>query len=56
MISLLRYSSDRSFLERIKVEIERQKQQFADLPKVVKALEDMWVMRWRELTEGMSVV
>lgn len=43
---------DCSGLERLASEIQRQSQEFADLPEVIEAIAQLWHQRWQELSKA----
>lgn len=54
-LQVLHYTHNREFLQFVMAEIQRQKQQFQDLPDVVEAVEQIWLDRWQELTNKIDV-
>jgi hypothetical protein len=38
-------------LERLAPEIRQQSQEFADLPEVMQAMQQLWNQRWQELKD-----
>ena len=48
---VLRYCRDANFLKLLAPELKRQSREFADLPEVVQAIEQLHQQRWRELTQ-----
>lgn len=49
---ILRHCLDCTSLERLAPEIKRQSQEFADLPDVIQAMQQLWHQRWQELTQA----
>lgn len=49
---ILRHCLDCTSLERLAPEIKRQSQDFADLPDVIQAMQQLWHQRWQELTQA----
>lgn len=43
---------DCTSLERLAPEIRHQSQEFADLPEVMQAMQQLWQQRWQELTQA----
>jgi hypothetical protein len=41
-------------LQRLALEIQQQSQEFADLPEVMQAMQQLWNQRWQELTEAIA--
>jgi hypothetical protein len=41
-------------LKRLAPEIQRQSQEFADLPEVMDAIQQLWSDRWQELSEAIA--
>ena len=41
-------------LKRLAPEIQRQSQEFADLPEVMQAMQQLWSERWQELSEAIA--
>lgn len=41
-------------LKRLAPEIQRQSQEFADLPEVMQAMQQLWSDRWQELSEAIA--
>ncbi len=41
-------------LERLAPEIQRQSQEFADLPEVMQAMQQLWSDRWQELSQAIA--
>ena len=49
---VLRCCIDCTGLKRLAPEIQRQSQEFADLPEVMQAMQQLWHQRWQELTQA----
>jgi len=49
---ILRHCVDCTSLERLAPEIKRQSQEFADLPDVIQAMQQLCHQRWQELTQA----
>jgi len=49
---VLRYCQDCPSLQRLAAEIERQSEEFADLPEVMQAIGQLWHQRWQELNQA----
>ncbi len=49
---VLCYCQDYSGLEHLAPEMKRQSQDFADLPEVIHALQELWHQRWQELSHA----
>jgi hypothetical protein len=51
---VLRCCSDCTGLERLGPEIQRQSQDFADLPEVMQTMQQLWNERWQELKKAIA--
>jgi len=51
---ILRCCIDCIGLKRLAPEIQRQSQEFADLPEVMQVMQQLWSDRWQELSEGIA--
>jgi Flp pilus assembly protein TadB len=51
---VLRCCIDCTGLKRLAPEIQRQSQEFADLPEVMQAMQQLWQERWQELSEAIA--
>jgi fructoselysine-6-P-deglycase FrlB-like protein len=51
---VLRCCRDCTGLERLAPEINQQSQEFADLPDVIQAMQQLWKQRWQELEEAIA--
>ncbi len=51
---VLRCCQDCTGLERLAPEIRHQSQEFADLPEVMQAMQQLWNERWQELEEAIA--
>ncbi|HEY9635758.1 MAG TPA: hypothetical protein V6D14_20300 [Coleofasciculaceae cyanobacterium] len=51
---VLRCCIDCTGLKRLAPEIQRQSQEFADLPEVMQAMQQLWSDRWQELSEAIA--
>jgi hypothetical protein len=51
---VLRCCRDCIALERLAPEIRQQSQEFADLPEVMQAMQQLWNERWQELEEAIA--
>jgi hypothetical protein len=49
---ILHCCRDCTGLESLASEIKRQSQEFADLPEVMQAMQQLWHQRWQELTQA----
>jgi hypothetical protein len=51
---VLRCCIDCTGLKRLAPEIQRQSQEFADLPEVMQAMQQLWQERWHEFSEAIA--
>ncbi len=51
---ILHCCRDCTALERLALEINQQSQEFADLPDVIQAMQQLWKERWQELEEAIA--
>jgi hypothetical protein len=51
---VLRCCIDCTGLKRLAPEIQRQSQEFADLPEVMQAMQQLWQERWQEFSEAIA--
>jgi hypothetical protein len=53
-LGVLRCCRDCNALERLAPEINQQSQEFADLPEVMQAMQQLWNERWQELSQAIA--